>query len=54
MDQSKKLKKIEDAAQLFFDWVKKYHPTIDVSDEKGLSLYTAVHSLKQAIEESKE
>jgi hypothetical protein len=40
------------AAQPFFDWVKKYYPLVDTSDEKAVKLYMAYHNLKSAPPES--
>jgi hypothetical protein len=40
------------AAQPFFDWVKKYYPLVDTSDEKAVKLYMAYHNLKSALDES--
>jgi hypothetical protein len=41
--------KVGEAAQMFFDWVKEYHPNIDISDKKQLGLYTAYCKLKAAL-----
>jgi hypothetical protein len=54
LEQLKNLQpqEIVKAAQPFFDWVKKYYPLVDTSDEKAVKLYMAYHNLKSALTES--
>jgi hypothetical protein len=49
---SQQPQEIVKVAQPFFDWVKKYYPLVDTSDEKAAKLYMAYHNLKSALTES--